>query len=325
MTLEEKILTRMQSYLSSDQMERLKEVLILTLYEKDERKNELVCIDENTRILNTYFASLKIGGRSDRTLNKYGLDIRNMLMFFDNKDVREITTNEIRYYLAWYKENRKIANTTLENMRLTFVAFFGWLENEDYIVKSPMRKIPPIKRDTQPERAFTQDEIEKLKFGASNNRDRAIITFLASTCCRISELCNANITDVDFNKREVLVHGKGNKDRIVYLDDISSFYLREYLNSRSDNNQALFVTLKGVPDRIKKNSVERLFARLGQKTGIDNVHPHRFRSSQITNLLKKGMSIQLVQSLAGHEHINTTEKYNKLDRTLVKNEFMRLA
>ena len=327
MTLEEKVLSEMHDYLNEDQLDKLKNVLILALYGKTENneKNELMCLDENTRILNTYFASLKIGGRSDKTLQKYALDIRNMIQFFNNRDIKQITTNEIRYYLAWYKENRKIANTTLESMRLTFVALFGWLENEDYIVKSPMRKIPPIKKDTQPEKAFTQDEIEKLKFGAESKRDKAIITFLASTCCRISELCEASLSDVNFDRREVLVHGKGNKDRIVYLDEIATYYLREYLNSRTDSCEALFVTTKGQPKRVKKNSVERLFARLGEKTGIENVHPHRFRSSQITNLLRKGMPIQLVQNLAGHSQINTTERYNKLDRTLVKNEFMRLS
>ena len=328
MTTEEKVLSEMRDYLNAEQLEKLKNVLILALYGKDEKgeeKNELMCLDENMRILNIYFASLKIGGRSEKTMQKYALDIRNMLQFFDGKDLKEITTNEIRYYLAWYKENRKVTNTTLENMRLTFVALFGWLENEDYIAKSPMRKIPPIKKDTQPEKAFTQDEIEKLKFGAENIRDKAIITFLASTCCRVSELCGANIADVDFQKREVLVHGKGNKDRIVYLDEIANYYLKEYLNSRKDRNEALFITSKGAIERVKKNSIERLFARLGKKTGIENVHPHRFRSSQITNLLRKGMSIQLVQNLAGHSQINTTERYNKLDRTLVKNEFMRLT
>lgn len=327
MKTEELILAEMQDYLNSEQMERLRNVLILVLYkdEINEGKNELMCVDENTRILNIYFASLKIGGRSDKTIGKYALDIKKMLEFFGNRNLCELSANEIRYYLAWYKENRDITNTTLENMRLTFVALFGWLENEDYIVKSPMRKIPPIKKDTQPEKAFTQDEIEKLKFGATSIRDKAIITFLASTCCRVSELCDANLDDVDFQKREILVHGKGNKDRIVYLDEIANYYLKEYLKSRSDDNDALFITNKGEPTRIKRNSVERLFSRLGDKVGIENVHPHRFRSSQITNLLRKGMAIQLVQNLAGHENINTTEKYNKLERTLVKNEFMRLA
>ena len=327
MTTEELILSEMQDCLNADQMERLRNVLVLALYgQKDnEAKNEIMCVDENTRILNIYFASLKIGGRSEKTIKKYALDIKKMLEFFGNRNLCEITTNEMRYYLAWYKENRDITNTTLENMRLTFVSLFGWLENEDYISKSPMRKIPPIKKDTQPEKAFTQDEIEKLKFGATSIRDKAIITFLASTCCRVSELCGANIEDVDFQKREVLVHGKGNKDRVVYLDEVSNYYLKEYINSRTDDCEALFVTSKGEIQRVKKNSIERLFKRLGDKVGIENVHPHRFRSSQITNLLKKGMSIQLVQNLAGHEHINTTEKYNKLDRTLVKNEFMRLS
>lgn len=171
MTTEEKVLSEMRDYLNAEQLEKLKNVLILALYGKDEKgeeKNELMCLDENMRILNIYFASLKIGGRSEKTMQKYALDIRNMLQFFDGRDLKEITTNEIRYYLAWYKENRKVTNTTLENMRLTFVALFGWLENEDYIAKSPMRKIPPIKKDTQPEKAFTQDEIEKLKFGAES-------------------------------------------------------------------------------------------------------------------------------------------------------------
>lgn len=326
MTVEEIILTKMADCLDEKQMEKLKNVLILALYKDEhENKQELMCVDENTRILNTYFASLKIGGRSEKTIKKYALDIRMMLDFFNNLDLTKINTNEIRYYLAWYKENRQVTNTTLENMRLSLNAFFKWMENEDYIAKNPMRKIPPIKKDTQPEQAFTSSEIESLKIHTDSPRDKAMITFLSSTCCRISEMCLANISDVDFDKHEVTVHGKGNKDRIVYLDDIAVYYLKEYLNQRTDDNEALFVTERGEARRIKKNSAERMFARLGEKVEIDGVHPHRFRSSQITNLLKKGMSIQHVQNLAGHENITTTEKYNKLDKTLVKNEFMRLT
>lgn len=327
MTVEEMILSEMADCLNEKQMEKLKNVLILALYKEDNENNkqELMCVDENTRILNTYFASLKIGGRSDKTLQKYALDIRLMLDFFGNKSVKDITTNELRYYLAWYKENRGVSNTTLEGMRTVFKTFFAWLEDEDYIHKSPMRKIAPIKKDTQKETALSSSEIEILKISTSSLRNKAIISFLASTCCRISEICQANINDVDFEKREVLVHGKGNKDRIVYLDDVLIYYLQEYLKSRTDNEEALFVNQKGEATRIKRNSIERMFARLGEQTNIDGVHPHRFRSSQITNLLKKGMAIQLVQNLAGHENINTTERYNRLDKTLVKNEFMRLT
>lgn len=320
-----RIISKMQGELTAEQLKRLNDVLTLVLFEEDVKKNELMCYDENIAVLNIFFASLKVGCRSEQTIKKYALDIKNLLSFLNNKPVTEVNTNDIRYYLAWYKENRNVSNTTLENMRLTFVSFFGWLENEDYIAKSPMRKIGAIKKDTQPERCFTPDEIERLKFGAKSTRDRAIISFLASTCCRVSEMCNADKSDVDFDRREVLVHGKGDKDRVVYLDEVSCYYLKEYLKQRTDDNPALFVTAKGEVTRIKKNSVERLFARLGNRLGIEGVHPHRFRSSQITNLLKKGMSIQLVQSLAGHSNINTTEHYYRNDKTLVKNEFMRLC
>lgn len=315
----------MADCLSQSQLEKLKNVLIMALYQEEESKDEVMCVDDNTRTINMYFATLKIGGRSEKTIGKYALDIKMMLEFLNNKDIREITTNDIRYYFAWYKETRKVSNTTLEGMRMSLNAFFKWLENEDIILKSPMRKIAPIKKDSQPEKVLSSSELEKLKVNSSSPRDKAIITFLSSTCCRITELCEANISDVDFEKQEVLVHGKGNKDRIVYLDEVAKYYLSEYLATRTDNEEALFITSKGTPRRIKRNSVERMFSRLGDKLEIDGVHPHRFRSSQITNLLKKGMAIQLVQNIAGHEHINTTEKYNKLDRTLVKNEFMRLT
>lgn len=316
------ILCKMSAELSADQLTKLQQTLSISLYEKDNGEDSA---KSNEQILNMYFSSLKIGGRSEKTIQKYALDIKNMLKFFDNKNLLTITANDIRYYLAWYQENRGVKNTTLENMRLSFTAFYGWLENEEYIQKNPVKKISAIKKDTQPEKIFTPDEIEKLKFGATNDRDRAIITFLASTCCRVSELCETDISDVDFIKREVRVHGKGNKDRIVYLDEIASYYLKIYLEKRTDDNLALFVTNKGQPVRIKRNSVEKLFSRLGAKLGMKNVHPHRFRASQITNLLRKGMSIQLVQNLAGHSNITTTEHYYRNDDTLVKNEFMRLC
>lgn len=323
--VENEILYRMQNDLTIEQLQKLRNVLLSVLYSNIEEKNELMCIDDNTRIINMYLASLKISGRSDSTIKKYALDIKNLLIFLNNKNILEINTNEIRYYLAWYKENRKVSNTTLENMRLSFNSLFRWLETEDYIDKSPMRKISTIKCDTQKEEIFTQDEIEKLKFGATNLRDRAIIAFLSSTGCRISELCDTNISDVDFVNKEVLVHGKGNKDRIVFLDDIALYHLKEYINYRKDNNEALFVTLKGETKRVKRNSIERNFVRLGNKLNINNVHPHKFRSTQITNLLVKNMNIQLVQQLVGHTNINTTQRYYRGDISLVKNEFMRLA
>ena len=172
-----------------------------------------------------------------------------------------------------------------------------------------MRKIAPIKKDTQKETALSSSEIEILKISTSSLRNKAIISFLASTCCRISEICQANINDVDFEKREVLVHGKGNKDRIVYLDDVSIYYLQEYLKSRTDNEDALFVNQKGEATRIKRNSIERMFARLGEQTNIDGVHPHRFRRTGATFALRRGMPIELVSKLLGHESIETTRIY----------------
>lgn len=323
--IENEILYKMQNDLSPQQLQKLKDIMLIALYPHEDNNAETIDENDNEKIINMYWVSLKISGRSENTIKRYALDIKNLLKFFNNKSVLDFTANDIRYYLAWYKDERKVSNTTLENMRLSFNSFFRWLEIEEYIDKNPMRKIFTIKCDTQKEEIFTQDEIEKLKFGVTNLRDRAIITFLASTGCRISEMCDTNISDVNFVEKEVLVHGKGNKDRIVPIDNIALYHLKEYLNSRADDNEALFVTLKGEPNRVKRNSIERSFARLGVKLNVKNVHPHKFRSTRITDLLVKNMSIQLVQQIAGHSNINTTQRYYRGDISLVKNEFMRLS
>ncbi|MBQ0036412.1 MAG: tyrosine-type recombinase/integrase, partial [Firmicutes bacterium] len=248
-----------------------------------------------------------------------------MLEFFNNKDLTKIKSDEMKYYLAWYKENRGVSNTTLEGMRVVFCVLFDWMVNNDYIDKSPMRTVLPIKKDTMPERELTDSEIEKFKNACKSIRDRAIIEFLYSTGCRITEMCETKLSDVNWEKSEVYIIGKGNKPRTVYLTDTAKYYLQEYLNTRTDELDILFTCNKGEPRPVKKNSIERLFARLSDEAGVDRIHPHRFRVKRICTIVNRTDNIVIAQAIAGHSNISTTERYYRKNQEHVKSEFFRIS
>lgn len=319
------IILMMADSLDGEQLDKLKNALFLVLYEKPLGENELMCVDDNTRIINMFFASLKMCNRSDKTIEKYALDIKKMLEFFHNKSLLEIKPDEMKYYLMWYKTYRQVSNTTLEGMRVVFKTFFQWLVDNDYLDKSPMRTINPIKKDTIPERELSDTEIEKFKNACKSSRDRAMIEFLYSTGCRITEMCNCKISDINWDKSEVQIIGKGDKPRIVYLTDTAKYYLEEYLNSRTDQLDILFISNKGEPRQVKRNSVERLFARLSDKAGVERIHPHRFRVKRICTIVNRTDNMVVAQAIAGHSNIATTEKYYRKNQSHIKSEFFRIA
>lgn len=324
------VINRMQMVLDGGQCEELKDVLHIVLHDVQivEAKYEVAksdgYVESNARIMQQYFGTLMIEGKSPRTIERYRLAMRMLLDFF-GKSIKEITTNDLRYYLAWYKETRHVSGTTLDGMRRVFTACFNWLEQEDYIYKSPARRVSRIKKDTKPERELYESEIEMLAQCCRTLRDRALLEFMYATAARVSEVAGVNIDDVDFEKQSVLLHGKGGKDRISYFTDKALMFLKRYLETRHDNNPALFVSLKNPDKRVTKDSIEQMIRTLGSKAGVSGSHPHRFRVTRITVLVNRGMPLQDVQELAGHSDINTTRMYYRSNKERVRYEYLKVS
>lgn len=322
------ILQRMEPILDEEQYKKLKSTLNIVLHPVDvnETKFEVAARDTfNEMVLKQYFGAMIIEGKSRKTVDRYKLVIKMMLDFFENKSVKEITTNDLRYYLALYQEQRKVSGTTLDGMRRVFSAFFNWLEAEDYIYKSPARRVARIKKDTKKERELYESEIELMAEACTNIRDRALIEFMYATAARVSEVAAVNISDIDFENRSVLLHGKGGKDRISYFTDKALLFLKKYLEQRQDNNEALFVSLKNKEKRVTKDSIEQMVRKLGAKSGVAGCHPHRFRVTRITVLVNRGMPLQDVQQIAGHSDIGTTQMYYRANKEKVRFEYNKVA
>jgi Site-specific recombinase XerD len=235
-----------------------------------------------------------------------------------SEPIRKVTTDEIRGYLANYQTINNCSKVTIDNVRRNISSFFTWLEEEDYIIKSPMRRIHKIKTVKMVKEIISDEEIEKLRDSCDNLRDLAIIDLLYSTGIRIGELVRLNIDDINFEERECVVLGKGDKERKVYFDAKTKIHLQGYINNRSDNNQALFVTLDAPYDRLKISGVEIRLRSLGRELGINKIHPHKFRRTMATRAIDKGMPIEQVQRLLGHSQIDTTMHYAIVNQTNVK-------
>ena len=234
------------------------------------------------------------------------------------KSVMAITTDDLRAYLADYQSRPTVSKATVDNQRRNLGTFFAWLEEEDYILKSPVRRIHKIKTTVAVREAYTDDEMERLRDACENSRDLAIIDVLASTGMRIGELVKLNRDDIDFTERECLVLGKGDKERMVYFDARAKLHLKVYLDSRTDDNEALFVGLRAPRNRVTINGIELRVRELGRKVGIKKCHPHKFRRTMATVAIDKGMPIEQVQRLLGHEKIDTTLHYAMVKQSNVK-------
>lgn len=232
--------------------------------------------------------------------------------------IRKITTEEIRAYLVDYQKINNCSKVTVDNIRRNISSFFSWLEEEDYILKSPMKRIHKIKTKTVVKNTISDEDIEKLRDHCSNIRDLAMIDLLYSTGMRVGELVNLNIDNVDMEQRECIVYGKGDKERKVYFDAKAKIHLLNYLNSRSDTNPALFVTLDAPHERLKISGVEIRIRELGRKLGLERIHPHKFRRTMATRAIDKGMPIEQVQKILGHSQIDTTMQYAIVNQTNVK-------
>lgn len=307
------ILVDMDEYLTASQSQKLQHVLISRLIKEARSMNNI----SNSKYLSMFLNAKKIEGCSERTLSYYKSTIERLLEEIEDP-IRRVTTDDIRKYLADYQGLNGCSKTTVDNIRRNISSFFTWLEEEDYIIKSPMRRIHKIKTAKTVKEVITDEEIEKMRDGCQNLRDLAIIDLLYSTGIRIGELVRLNIDDIDFDERECIVFGKGDKERRVYFDAKTKIHLAGYINSRSDVNPALFVTLDAPYDRLQISGVEIRLRRLGRELGINKVHPHKFRRTMATRAIDKGMPIEQVQKLLGHSQIDTTMHYAIVNQTNVK-------
>ena len=231
---------------------------------------------------------------------------------------QEITTNHLRLYLANYQEQNNSSKVTIDNIRRILSSFFSWLEDEDLIIKSPVRRIHKVKTGKVIRDCYTDEELETMRDSCSNERDLAIIDLFSSSGMRVGELVNLNINDINYQERECVVLGKGNKERIVYFDARTKIHLSNYLEHRKDQNKALFVSLKAPYNRLSISGVESLLRSIGKHLNIAKVHPHKFRRTLATTAIDKGMPIEQVQQMLGHQKIDTTLHYAFVKQNNVK-------
>lgn len=308
-----KILNEMADYLNISQMKKLQETLLKHLAENEAKTEEI----PNVEYLKMFIDAKQIEGCSERTLQYYRVTIEHMLGSIETP-IRKITTDEIRGYLFDYQKVNNCSKVTVDNVRRNMSSFFSWLEEEDYILKSPMRRIHKIKTKQPVKETITDEMIEKLRDNCTCVRDLAMIDLLYSTGIRVGELVGLNISDIDFEERECIVFGKGDKERRVYFDAKAKLHLQEYIESRTDDNPALFVTLDAPHARLKISGVEIRVRELGRKLNIDKIHPHKFRRTMATRAIDKGMPIEQVQKILGHSQIDTTMQYAIVNQNNVK-------
>ena len=302
----------LQPYLNNLQMEKLHQTLIRVIEEDSPDE------DDDRDFLPIYIAAKRVEGCSDKTLHYYETSISNALASI-NKPVKQITTDDLRLYLDTYQQRNNAGKVTIDNVRRVLSSFFSWLEDEDYILKSPVRRIHKVKTGKTVKETYSDEALEIMRDHAENIRDLALIDLLASTGMRVGELVQLNRSDIDFENRECIVFGKGDKERKVYFDARAKIHLQNYLAGRTDDNPALFVTLLSPFNRLKISGVEIRLRELGRKLNIPKVHPHKFRRTLATMAIDKGMPIEQVQHLLGHQSIDTTMVYAQVSQSNVKN------
>ena len=323
--LRKELITVISNFVSKNEMEIIATHLTKIFYKYDItlKNTEIVPLDNyNERIVKNYIASLRLEGKSETTIKQYYDAIQFMLTDI-NKNINDITTNDIRFHLANYQSTHKVSNTTVDNKRRFLSAFFKWLTIEEIIVKNPMLRINKIKDKYTCKKAFSDEDVEKLRDYAQNIEDRALIEFLLSTGCRVSEVVNTNLNNIDFDKGECTVIGKGNKERVVYINNKAMYYLKQYLNDRKSNSSSLFINSRG--NRMSKETVRTRLNIIGKNANVNNVHPHRFRRTMASNLCKHGMPIQYTQKILGHAKIDTTMIYCMINDNSVKTKYYEIS
>lgn len=313
------ILQEMLPFLNNAQMTKLQKVLNyefeqLEIKIKDSASLE---IHSNSKLINLFISAKRIEGCSEKSLKYYQTTLAKMIDSI-KKSIQEITTTDLREYLTTYQNTKNPSKTTTDNVRRVFSSFFSWLEDEDYILKSPVRRIHKIKTGTIVKETYSDENLEIMRDNCDCIRDLALIDMLASTGMRVGELVLLNIEDINFNERECIVFGKGNKERVVYFDARTKIHLQNYLESRTDDNKALFVSLRAPFERIKIGGIEARLRKLGRELNIPKVHPHKFRRTLATIAIDKGMPIEQLQKLLGHQRIDTTLQYAMVKQSNVK-------
>lgn len=307
------ILNGMSNIVTQDQLDHLRNVLNIELYNLKVEQQETALIvyeqDENAYIANNYLLAKKIEGCSEATIKFYGQTIKRLFDKLNNKSIREIETDDIRYFLGKYQIENKVSKVTIDNIRRNLNGFFNWLEDEHYITKSPARRIHKIKQDKIIKTPYSEEEVEKLRDACEDIRETALIDILLSTGMRIGELEKLKKSDINFHEGKIIVFGKGNKEREVYLNAKAKIHLAEYIMSRADDNPCLFVAKKKPYNGLKKTGFSHVLKGIAERAEVSKVHPHRFRRTSATVALNRGMPIEQVQILLGHVNISTTQLY----------------
>ena len=314
----DQVLFDMQNDLNSNQLRKLKFVLLGNLQSYTISKNETTSQKQsNHELLTEFIISKQIEGCSERTL-KYYLSVVGCFLQSVKCPISQISTEMIRNYLMQHQYAHKASKVTIDNMRRILSSFFAWLEDEDYIVKSPVRRIHKVKTDSLVRETLSDEQLEQLRDRCNNIRDIAMIDLLSSTGIRVGELVHLNRQDVNFEERQCVVFGKGNKERMVYFNARTKIHLQAYLAERTDGEKALFVSLNAPHQRLQISGVERRIRKLGQSVELEHVHPHKFRRTLATMAIDKGMPIEQVQRLLGHVRIDTTLHYAMVSQQNVK-------
>lgn len=311
------ILESMLPHLNNYQGEILKENLSTLLFNYEIKEAKYQQSEEKIDLLNLFLSAKRIEGCSEKTLRYYNATITNLIKA-TNKEIKKIETEDIRVYLTHCQKTKNLTRVSIDNIRRILSSFFSWLEDENYILKSPARRIRKVKTIHNVKETYSDEELELMRNHFQEPRDKAIINLLASTGMRIGEMVLLNKSDINFNERECIVFGKGNKERIVYFDARTKIHLIDYLKSRTDENPALFITLREPFNRISIGGIEKRLKTIGKKIGLSKIHPHKFRRTLATMAIDKGMPIEQLQHLLGHRKIDTTLQYAMVKQSNVK-------
>ena len=316
-SLMNEVIQGMLPFLNNGQIERLQEVLQHTLFNYKVVENDSNMELSEQNLVELFLAAKRIEGCAEKSLKYYESTILALLDNLD-KDVKHIVTDDIRTYLTEYQARKQSSKVTIDNIRRILSSFFSWLEDEDYILKSPVRRIHKVRTGTNIKETYTDESLELMRDNCTELRDLAIIDLLASTGMRVGEMVLLNREDINFNERECVVFGKGDKERIVYFDARTKIHLLNYLQSRDDDNPALFVSLQKPYKRLQISGVEVRLRQFGKRLGLNKVHPHKFRRTLATMAIDKGMPIEQLQQLLGHKRIDTTLQYAMVKQSNVK-------
>ena len=312
------IIMKMLPILTNEQLKALKNALTNTLSNYDLTRSETYGRSaQKPELIELFISAKRVEGCSEQTLKYYRSTIEAMRAEL-GKPPEQITTTDIRDYLTQYQNQRKSSRVTIDNIRRILSTFFSWLEDEDYIVKSPARRIHKVKTAKVVKDTFSDEDLEKMRDQCDNLRDLAMIDLLASSGMRVGEMVALNREDINFVERECVVLGRGNKERVVYFDARTKIHLQNYLDSRTDGNSALFVSLRSPYERIMIGGVESRLRNMGRELQIPKLHPHKFRRTLATTAIDKGMPIEQVQQLLGHQKIDTTMHYAMVKQQNVK-------